>query len=614
MQKEVYKFISKQIWDPIVEWRTCTRTGEKFPIFQSEKKLLESYAPVINGRKYSLPLPSQSPRARNIQRMLFRNDRSFYKGKSDHDGNSIISIYPPWTDATVYEVNSRYQDFWNPMSYTKDWEERDDVFDVMWKLIKKVPRLNVDGIWCENSDYCNYCGYDKNCYMDIAGENNEDCYYCLFTKYSKRCADCTFVYNSEFCYEAISCYDCNKLVYCQYIENSHDCYFSFDLKNCSHCLRCWNLRNQNYCIMNKQFSKEEYHKIIDQIINGTYSGYQVGLTRFHELRKNFIYPAFSQVNTEWSIGNNVKDMKNSSFTFNALEIEDSHYLYDVMHAKNCLDLNYSLFQPESSYQLMSTLELKQSICNVATHHSHHVYYCQLCNNSAYLFGCVGLNNKQYCIFNKQYSKDEYFVILAKILKQLSRTGQRWRYFPSNMSFHPYNDTVAWEYYPISSIITHGQEQVVNIHGEGKVTLLEPEKFISPAILDLGGEEKIPIMWRTKNEEVNISSDMKTISSEDLPDNICNTNVEIMKTAIFCQDTGRPYRIVWPEYRLYQKLNIPLPRKHHDVRHLERMKLRPWREIYLRNCDKTWKEILSIYPSDAPFKVYSEEAWRQEIYG
>ncbi|MEI8092149.1 MAG: hypothetical protein WCG98_08390 [bacterium] len=40
-------------------------------------------------------------------------------------------------------------------------------------MMQEIPRLNVDGVGNTNSDYCNYCGYDKDCYMDIAGENNE---------------------------------------------------------------------------------------------------------------------------------------------------------------------------------------------------------------------------------------------------------------------------------------------------------------------------------------------------------------------------------------------------------------------------------------------------------
>ena len=33
-----------------------------------------------------------------------------------------------------------------------------------------------------------------------------------------------------------------------------------------------------------------------------------------------------------------------------------------------------------------------------------------------LFGCEGLRKKQYCILNKQYSKEEYENVKIKLLK------------------------------------------------------------------------------------------------------------------------------------------------------------------------------------------------------
>lgn len=613
MDKKVYEYISQQTSDPIVERRTCRWTGEQFPIFTSESKLLQSYAPIIDGKTHQLSTPDQSPDARNIQRMLFRNDRVFYKWVSDHDGRQIVSIYYPGCPAKVYEVNAWYQDFRDPLSFGKSFTSWDDVWETLNTLTQEVPRLNVDGVGNTNSDYCNYCGYCKNCYMDIAGENNEDCYYCLFTKYSKKCADCTFVYNSEYCYESISCYQSSKIVYCQYLEECHDCHFSFDLKNCSHCLWCNNLRNQQYCIFNKQVSKEERQETISSITNGSHTGYQQWLETFHARRKEFIYPALFKINTEKSIGNDMKDTKNALFAFNVSEIEDSSYLHDVLHAKNCLDLNYSLYYPESSYQLMSTLELKNSICNVATHHSHHVYYCQLCNNSSDLFGCVGLNNKQYCIFNKQYTKEEYYKTLGIIFDQLIATKQRGTYFPSPLSLHPYNDTIANEYYPIHTVISGDKIDIINKEWRGTVTVLDPEKFVSDAMLDLGGEDKIPIKRRTREEEINIPDGISMLIADDLPDNNNETNKDITTKAIRCTISGRPYRIVGPEYELYTKLQIPIPRKHPDFRHQERMQMRPGRALHIRKCDKTGEDIISVYPQSAPFKVYSQKAYEKALY-
>ncbi|MBP7884916.1 hypothetical protein KAZ93_01885 [Patescibacteria group bacterium] len=39
-------------------------------------------------------------------------------------------------------------------------------------------------------------------------------------------------------------------------------------------------------------------------------------------------------------------------------------------------------------------------------------YCKNC------FGCVGLKNHEYCIFNKQYSKEDYEVQVAKIISHM----------------------------------------------------------------------------------------------------------------------------------------------------------------------------------------------------
>ncbi len=79
MQKQVYEFISKQTNDPIVEWRTCTVSGEEFAIFQGDVDMLDKLSPVIGGKKYALPLPDFCPRVRDLQRLLFKNERFLFK-------------------------------------------------------------------------------------------------------------------------------------------------------------------------------------------------------------------------------------------------------------------------------------------------------------------------------------------------------------------------------------------------------------------------------------------------------------------------------------------------------------------------------------------------------
>jgi hypothetical protein len=60
-----------------------------------------------------------------------------------------------------------------------------------------------------------------------------------------------------------------------------------------------------------------------------------------------------------------------------------------------------------------------------------------------------LRNKQYCIFNKQYSKQEYENIVPTIIAQMQETSEWGEFFDPSISPFGYNETVANEYFPLS---------------------------------------------------------------------------------------------------------------------------------------------------------------------
>jgi hypothetical protein len=49
--------------------------------------------------------------------------------------------------------------------------------------------------------------------------------------------------------------------------------------------------------------------------------------------------------------------------------------------------------------------------------------------------------------------------------------------------------------------------------------------------------------------------------------------DILKMAVLCEVSNKPFRITPQELAFYRKHQIPLPRKHPDIRHEERMNLR-----------------------------------------
>ncbi|MEI6774389.1 MAG: hypothetical protein WCL18_06480 [bacterium] len=39
---------------------------------------------------------------------------------------------------------------------------------------------------------------------------------------------------------------------------------------------------------------------------------------------------------------------------------------------------------------------------------------------SYCLGCIGLKNKEFCILNKQYTKEEWFEMANKIFEQMDK--------------------------------------------------------------------------------------------------------------------------------------------------------------------------------------------------
>jgi hypothetical protein len=55
--------------------------------------------------------------------------------------------------------------------------------------------------------------------------------------------------------------------------------------------------------------------------------------------------------------------------------------------------------------------------------------------------------------------------------------------------------------------------------------------------------------------------------------------------VICEVSGKPFRIIKQELEFYRKHNLPIPHRHPDVRHTDRMKLRNPRKLRDRKCNK-----------------------------
>jgi hypothetical protein len=285
--------------------------------------------------------------------------------------------------------------------------------------------------------------------------------------------------------------------------------------------------------MNKQYSKEDYERKVEQIFNDVnFRNEQINLFTnviFKKHTNNLI--VYSENCTGYNImsSNNLKNCHNSFYS------NDVSYWLSLYQVKSSMDIQCRKTELCLEWQTLDE-SYGSWFCSRSSR-SKFIWYCDHCHDSQNLFGCIGLRNKSYCIFNKQYTKEEYENIVARIITHMQETKERWEFFHPSLSPFWYNETVAQEYYPLTKEGTQNK-------------------------------------WyqRSDYESPKPVSD-KVIQWEDLPDTIDEVQDDIIHYAIACEVTGKLFRIQPQELVFYRKNHIPLPRKHPDQRHLERLALR-----------------------------------------
>lgn len=120
---------------------------------------------------------------------------------------------------------------------------------------------------CENStgDHLLSC---KNCFDTFEGLNGEDCYH--LTSFGN-CKDVHNVYSAgwepceEIYYSAVV-RGSQNLAFCNYIWFSNNLRYCDSCVSCENCFGCIGLKHKKFCILNKQYTKEKYEKLVQRII------------------------------------------------------------------------------------------------------------------------------------------------------------------------------------------------------------------------------------------------------------------------------------------------------------------------------------------------------------
>ena len=133
--------------------------------------------------------------------------------------------------------------------------------------------------------------------------------------------------------------------------------------------------------------------------------------QFHDLLLSVPHSATlntNMVNSDYS--NMESDDKNCYLTFGGHYNEDCAYTEYCIHGKEVFDA-YWAFNCEQSYETLITERCFRTLYSEQCYDCLDTYFSYDCHNCSNIFGCAGLRNKSYCIFNKQYSKDDYLQFI-----------------------------------------------------------------------------------------------------------------------------------------------------------------------------------------------------------
>lgn len=108
----------------------------------------------------------------------------------------------------------------------------------------------------------------KNCFDSYDLFNQEDSRYCeLGGEQTHHAYDTTIAgLNLVNGYEQIGSSGCHNSAFQVYVDKNQACYYCISCRNCKNCFGCEGLKYKEYCILNKQYTAEEYERLVSLII------------------------------------------------------------------------------------------------------------------------------------------------------------------------------------------------------------------------------------------------------------------------------------------------------------------------------------------------------------
>ncbi|MEK7122897.1 MAG: hypothetical protein AAB855_03505 [Patescibacteria group bacterium] len=543
----------------------CRQCTTEFTHHELEQQLFE---------RMSVPPSDLCLSCRRRYRLAFWPFGNFYSRTCDFSDERIITTYPPDTKFPVYKREHWYSDKWTPPEMDVDLER--PFFDQLKELQSKTPHYHALGdaksVGC---DYADDVWESRNCYISRSMLLCEDMHYSYRNIRVKSSLDITFCYDLDQCYDCTYCFNSYNLHYSVDSRNCTDSYFLYDCRDCDNCFMSWNLRHKSYCILNKQYSPEEYKQKLAEMSIGSWSASQKLKEEFAtHLKKDVVHKPDFNTQTEGCVGNFLDKCKNCIEANQSAESEDCYDVTRGHQDKDCTNIS-GLLNGELSCQIMQATNL---------YNVQYALYCVDCSNAQYLdqcqscencFGCVGLFKRKHCILNKQYEPDAYETLKSAIIDKMKKRGEYGHFFPLAMAYNGFNASLAAMHFPNET---------------------------RESVEALGGR------WEESSK-----SAVAGMSADQLPDHIDSVNDEWVGKIVECSQTKKSFNFIKQEIEFYKKHNIPLPHLYPDERNRARYRYMCATDPRTAFCYRCQAHITTYYPKEWGYeKIMCHECYRAEV--
>jgi len=352
----------------------------------------------------------------------------------------------------VYCHDCWWSDKWDPKDYGQDYDPSKPFFDQMQELLLKVPK---SGIFVSsdvgpniNSEYANFGGAMKDCYLVFNSGNLENCAYSRGITYCNDVFDSYYGEKIESGYENVNANSSAGIAFSQNVSGCVNCWYMYGCSGCQNCFGCVNLRNKSYHILNQPYSKEEYTKMVKEI-KGSYTKMEEFKKDFNKLVLELPHRENNNLKSVKSSGEYIVESKNCQNCFEAITCEDSRNLFSNKYTNGCYDLIGHGRKSELLLEGVAVGTSQRVIGSWWTITSHDIFYSFGMRSCEECFGCDSLRNAKYCILNKQYSEQDYNKIKEAIIAELKEKNLFGLYFPPKIAPFAYNETVGQDNFPLT---------------------------------------------------------------------------------------------------------------------------------------------------------------------